>query len=181
MLPNPLHPAVVHFPIVLAFLLPIFAIGAIIMIRRGAGARRAWSIPLIGAAALALSSWVAVETGEGQGDRVEEVVGERPLDSHEEMAEMFLTGSVIVLLVTAAGLAPGRIGKSARFLAAAGGLALVAGAARVGHSGGQLVYKYGAASAYATNGAGTVSAQQAGDVTARDSTRARRRGGDDER
>jgi len=46
MLPNPLHPAVVHFPIVLALLLPIFAIGALWTIRRGARPRRAWGIPL---------------------------------------------------------------------------------------------------------------------------------------
>src|SRR5512146_2865702 len=66
MLPNPLHPAIVHFPIVLAFLLPIFSFGALWAIRRGARFRRAWGIPLALSAALALSSWVAVETGEGQ-------------------------------------------------------------------------------------------------------------------
>ena len=64
MLPNPLHPAVVHFPLVLAFLLPIFAIGAIWAIGRGARPRRAWSIPLAVALSLAASAWAAVETGE---------------------------------------------------------------------------------------------------------------------
>ena len=182
MLPNPLHPAVVHFPIVLAFLLPIAAIVAIVMIQRGARARRAWSIPIIGAAALALSAWAAVETGEDQDDRVEQVVGERALDSHEEMAEMFLTGSVILVLITAGGLAPGVIGKSARLIAAAGAVVLVAGAARVGHSGGQLVYEHGAASVYA-KGASTATASEAGgDVTASpDSSIAKRGGGDHDR
>jgi len=181
-LPNPLHPAVVHFPIVLAFLVPIFAIGAIVMIRRGAQARRAWSIPLVGAAALALSAWVAVETGEGQGERVERVVGERALDGHEEMAEMFLTGSVILVLISAAGLAPGAIGKSARVLTAAGAVLLVAGAARVGHSGGQLVYQHGAASVYAGGGNATPSAEQAGgEVTTPDANRSGRDRDDDDR
>lgn len=46
MLPNPLHPAVVHFPIVLAVLLPLFVIGALWAIRRGAAPLRAWSLPL---------------------------------------------------------------------------------------------------------------------------------------
>lgn len=162
MLPNPLHPAVVHFPIVFAVLLPIVALAALVMIRRGAHVRRAWSIPLIGAAALALSTWAAVETGESQDKRVERVVGEQPLESHEEMAEVFLTGSVILLLVTAAGLAPGVVGKSTRAVAAVGALALVVGAARVGHSGGQLVYQHGAASVYASDGAGAASVQQRG-------------------
>ena len=43
MLPNPMHPAVVHFPVVLAFLLPLFVAGALLAIRRGANARRAWA------------------------------------------------------------------------------------------------------------------------------------------
>jgi uncharacterized membrane protein len=181
-MPNPLHPAVVHFPIGLAFLVPLFAIGAIVMIRRGARASRAWSIPLIGAAALALSAWVAVETGEGQGERVEKVVGEPALESHEEMAELFLTGSVILVLISAAGLAPGAIGKSARILTAAGAVVLVAGVARVGHSGGQLVYQHGAASVYATGGTGASTAEQAGgEVTARDANAAKRDGDDDDR
>jgi len=33
MLPNPLQPAVVHFPVVLAFLLPLFARGGLWRIR----------------------------------------------------------------------------------------------------------------------------------------------------
>src|SRR6185437_512774 len=52
MLPNPLHPAVVHFPVVLAFLLPLFVGGAIWAIRRGANPRRAWLVPLAGSAGL---------------------------------------------------------------------------------------------------------------------------------
>ena len=59
MLPNPLHPAIVHFPVVLAFLLPIFALGALWAIRRGARPRRAWAIPLAASLALAASAWVA--------------------------------------------------------------------------------------------------------------------------
>lgn len=148
MLPDPLHPAVVHFPVVLAFLLPIFAAGALWAIRRGARPLRAWAIPLAVAAALSLSSWVAVETGEAQQDRVANVVADRPLDTHEDAAELFLTLSGVLLLVTAAGLARGVVGRTARIAATAGAVALIAVAARVGHTGGELVYRYGAASAY---------------------------------
>ena len=154
MLPNPLHPAVVHFPIVLAFLLPLFAVGALVAIRKGARPLRAWAIPLCIAAALSLSTWVAVQTGESQGERVERVVADQPLDSHEEAAELFLTLSVVLLGVAAVGLARGVVGRVARITAAAGAVALVGVGASVGHSGGQLVYRYGAASAYAQPGSG---------------------------
>jgi len=89
MLPNPLHPAVVHFPVVLAFLLPLFVGGALWAIRRGANARRAWLVPLAVAVALSLSAWAAVQTGGAQGERVERVVSEQAIESHEEMAEAF--------------------------------------------------------------------------------------------
>lgn len=149
MLPNPLHPAVVHFPIVLAFLLPLFAIGALVAIRKGARPLRAWSLPLVIGAALTLSSWIAVETGEDQDERVERVVAEQPLETHEERAELFLTLSGVLLLVTATGLIGGVVGRAGRITATAGAVALVVAAAQVGHSGGELVYRHGAASAYA--------------------------------
>lgn len=148
MLPDPLHPAVVHFPVVLAFLLPLFVAGAIWAIRRGANARRAWMLPLVGAVGLALSAWAAVQTGQAQSERVERVVTERVIESHEEMAEAFLATSAAVAVLALAGLIGGRAGRAARVLTGVGALALVALVARVGHSGGQLVYRHGAASAY---------------------------------
>ena len=148
MLPNPLHPAIVHFPLVLAFVLPLIAAGALWSIRRGARPRRAWSIPVIASLALVASAWVSVKTGEAQDERVERVVAEQPLSAHEEMAESFLGAAGAVTLVAAAGLVGGVIGGMARVATAIGSLVLVLGAARVGHSGGQLVYRYGAANAY---------------------------------
>ena len=123
MLPNPLHPAVVHFPIVLACLLPLFAIGALVAIRRGARPLRAWSLPLAVGAALTLSSWVAVQTGESQDERVERVVGNAPLEAHEEAAELFLTLSGVLLLVSATGLVGGVVGRAGRITATVGGKA----------------------------------------------------------
>jgi uncharacterized membrane protein len=148
MLPNPLHPAIVHFPIVLAFLLPLFSLGTLWAIRRGAQFRRAWLVPVALSAALALSSWVAVETGEGQEDRVESVVPDEALDAHEDAAELFLTMSVVLLAVTTVGLMGGPIGRSVRVAATIGSAALVVAVLRVGHTGGKLVYQYNAASAY---------------------------------
>lgn len=148
MLPNPLHPAIVHFPIVLVFLLPIFALGALWAIRRGARPARAWAVPAAVAAALALSAWVAVQTGQAQEERVEEVVAEGAIHEHEEAAESFLVLSGVLLLVSAVGLVGGVTGRSARLVATAGALGLIVAGFRVGDSGGQLVYEHGAASAY---------------------------------
>lgn len=154
MLPNPLHPAIVHFPVVLAFLLPIFTIGAIVAIRRGARPRRAWAIPMAIAVALAVSAWTAVETGEAQDERVEDVVAEQPLSAHEEMAEALLAASAGLVIVATAGLIGGLTGRIARVAVTVGSLGLVVLAARVGHSGGQLVYRYGAATAYTSQSQG---------------------------
>jgi hypothetical protein len=148
MLPNPLHPAIVHFPIVLAFLLPLVAAVAVWRIHRGANHRRAWIAPLIAAGVLAVSAWAAVETGEDQDERVERVVASKPLSAHEEMAETFLASSAALVLIAGVGLIVGGIGRAARIVTAAGSAALLIVAARVGHSGGELVYRYGAAAAY---------------------------------
>jgi uncharacterized membrane protein len=149
MLPDPLHPAIVHFPIVLVFLLPVFAIGAIWAIRRGTSPVRAWLIPLGFSAALALSSWVAVETGEAQADKVEKIVPHAAMDAHEDAGELFLTMSGVLVLIVGAGFLPGVIGRSARVATVAGAVGLAVFSVRVGSTGGELVYDHGAASAYA--------------------------------
>jgi uncharacterized membrane protein len=144
----PLHPLVVHFPIVLVTLLPISVGIALWMIRKGTTPRRVWAVPVALAAALALSAWVATQTGESQEDRVERVVARGALHGHEEAAERFLVLSGVLVLVTAAGLSRGNVGRAARLVSAVGALGLVAAGVQVGHTGGTLVYREGAANAY---------------------------------
>ena len=148
MLGIPLHPLVVHFPIVLSILLPISVLVVLWTIRKGATPRKAWAVPLAMAAALTLSAFVATETGENEEDRVEEVVARRAIHGHEEAAERFLMLSGVLLVVAAGGLLPRTAGRAARLVTAAGALGLVAAGVQVGHSGGTLVYREGAASAY---------------------------------
>ena len=150
----PLHPLVVHFPIVLVTLLPISVGIALWMIRKGTTPRRVWAVPVALAAALALSAWVATETGESQEDRVERVVARGALHGHEEAAERFLVLSGVLVLVTAAGLSRGNVGRAARLVSAVGALGLVAAGVQVGHSGGSLVYREGAANAALTGSPG---------------------------
>lgn len=148
MLPHPLHPAVVHFPLVLVFLLPLFAAGALWAIRRGTSFRRAWALPVALAAALFVASIVALRTGQEEQERVEAVIPESAVDTHEKAAERFLIFGGLLLLVAAAGLARGNLGASARLLTTVGSLALIAAAVQVGAAGGALVYEHGAAGAY---------------------------------
>lgn len=167
MLPNPLHPAVVHFPIVLALLSPLVAIGVLWAIRRGGGTRRNWTFLAALLAALALSAWVSLETGEEQEERVEDAVAAQPLHAHAGAAETFLVLSGGVLAIALVGFAGGRIGRIARAAATAGTLVLAIAVVRVGHTGGQLAYRYGAAGLFAQNDAGS----RAGAQETRPSTR----------
>ncbi len=148
MLPDPLHPAVVHFPIVLAVLAPLLAVALFWAIRTGRAARRAW----VGVVALQLVlvgvAWLAMETGEREEERVEEVVAERHIEAHEESAERFLLLAALVIPLAAAGLLAGPFGTVGRALTVALSLAALVAAGAAGHSGGELVYRHGAASAY---------------------------------
>lgn len=151
LLPSPLHPAVVHLPIALTLLVPVFTVGTLIAIRRGARPLRAWGITTALLATLSLSAWVSLETGDDEEEKVEQVVPETALETHEEAAEAFLALSLVVLGIAGVGLLNGRVGSAARFVAAAGTLALVVAGYNVGHSGGLLVYEYAAASAYTSD------------------------------
>lgn len=152
MLPDPLHPAIVHFPIVFMILLPIAAAFALWSIRRGSRVRSAWAVPTAFAAGLTLSAWLAVETGEGQEERVENVVAEQAIHPHEEAAERFLVLSGVLLVISGAGLLDGRVGRVARLATIVGAVGVAGAGAQVGHTGGKLVYQYGAASAYTQSG-----------------------------
>jgi len=165
MLPDPIHPVVVHFPIVLAVALPVFAGVSLWSIARGKAFRKAWVLPTVLAGALTLSSLVALKTGQAQEDRVESIVGEAPIHRHEEAAELFLTLSAGLFLLTGAGLLGGRVGTGARYGATLGAAALIIAGIQVGGSGGDLVYRHGAGQAYAQGAAGapTVSGHESDD------------------
>ena len=148
MLPEPLHPAVVHFPIVLVAILPLAAIAALILIRRGESLKKAWTPVLVLALTLAGSAWVAVRTGEAEEEAVEEVVAESAIHEHEEAAELFLPLSAGMVLLVAGGLLKAGPGKAARGVATVAAILLLVAGYRVGHTGGELVYEHGAADAY---------------------------------
>lgn len=147
-LPSPLHPLVVHLPIALTILAPLAALVSLYAIRRGANPLRTWGVTVGLLAMLTGSAWLALETGEREEEVVEPVVREANLETHEEAAEAFLLASGVVLLIAGAGLLRGSAGTWSRRVAAVATLGLVGAGWQVGHSGGALVYRDGAASAY---------------------------------
>jgi uncharacterized membrane protein len=149
LLPDPLHPAVVHLPIAFAILVPVVAAFALLAARTGLVPTRGWAFVVLLQALLVGSAWLALETGEEDEERAEKVVAERHIEAHEERAERLMFGAAAALLVLGAGLAPGRAGAVARPLGLVLALGVAALAADVGHSGGALVYEHGAAAAYA--------------------------------
>jgi TRAP-type uncharacterized transport system fused permease subunit len=153
MLPDPLHPAVVHLPIALALLVPLGALATLLAIARSFVPVRAWAGVVLLQALLVGSAWLALETGEDQEERVERVVAERHIEEHEEAAERFLIAAGVALAALAAGLLPGGAGHAARLAGSVAAVGVLAAGVAVGHSGGELVYRHGAASAYAETAA----------------------------
>ncbi|MDX1647914.1 MAG: hypothetical protein R3304_12280, partial [Longimicrobiales bacterium] len=100
MTPQPLHPAVVHFPIVLGMLLPLVAVAPLVAARKGVATRKAWLPTLALAVGLAFSSWAALQTGESEKEVVERVVAESVIHEHEEAAELFFRLSVGTMVLS---------------------------------------------------------------------------------
>lgn len=146
----PLHPAIVHLPLGLAFIIPALAIGFGWALWTGRVRPRAWVTIVALQAVLLAGGLIAMNTGEREEDRVEAVVPKTALKQHETYAEQFVWATGITLLV--AGLVPvvrnRRAARGLTVAAVAGTLVVAASALRVGHAGGQLVYVHNAGAAY---------------------------------
>ena len=148
MLPEPLHPAVVHFPLVFALVLPILAAVAVWRIHDGAPVRTWGTVVLLAVLAFG-SGFAASRTGQAEEERVEAVLAsEEPLHEHEEAAEFFLLVSGVTAALAILGFAPGLTGRSARLLALLGAVGAAGAGVRTGFLGGELVFRHGAATAY---------------------------------
>jgi len=147
-LPSPLHPALVHFPIVLAVLLPFVALAALVAIAGRWLPARVWWVVVLLHGLLAGSAYLAEEIGHREEEKVEDVVPEEAMHEHEEAGEWVVRLALLTLPITAAGLLGGRSGGVARGLAVLAGLALTGTAVRAGQTGGEVVYRHGGASVY---------------------------------
>ncbi len=102
--PEALHPALVHFPISLAFLIPIVSLAVTRSLWSARRKSRAWLAVVLLQGLLVVSGYVAAESGEGDEQRVEAVVAEHLIERHEESAELFLVLSAVTLLAMFGGI-----------------------------------------------------------------------------
>ena len=143
-LPDPLHPAIVHFPIALLLVGAAMAVAAVFV--------RRWHLPLFAAILLSLGALGAVAatvTGEEEEEKVEHAIpsAEPVLEEHAEWGESARNAGILsaVLAIGAAALASrpviGRfLSVLTAFVAIGAGYAVV----QAGHFGGELVYRHGA-------------------------------------
>lgn len=154
----PLHPAIVHLPLGLAFVLPVLATGFAWALWRGRVRPRAW-VSIIALQAVLLGAGVlAMNTGQREGERVERVVPDAALEQHEEYAEQFVwaTGMTLVVATLVVLFRQPAIAHLLTLATVAGTLIVAGAAIRVGHAGGRLVYVHNAAAAYlTTHGSGS--------------------------
>lgn len=146
-----LHPLIIHFPIALLLIAPIFIlVGAVLAPAKGRSYLiAAMVLLLVGTAAI----FVAVETGEAAGKLAERVPGvEQVLEAHESLAERTCAVFSVLSVVFLALLAVPRLLKRADtrltttilplaflVLYGAGALLLV----NTAHNGGRLVHEFG--------------------------------------
>lgn len=149
----PNHPFIIHLPLALAFVLPLLTAGLLLAIGRGALPSRTWSIVFALQLVLTGSGFVAMESGEEEEERVEDVVPHDPLEEHEESGERFAKWNVAVLLFTLFPLVLFRHRRGPRLVLMASSLVGMVVASllgiRTGQSGGALVYEHQASRAYA--------------------------------
>ena len=143
----PLHPVLVHLPIALAVLMPLVAAVSLLAWQFGWMRRRGWLAVVGMQAVLLISGLAASSAGEEDEELVEDIVPEAALEQHEEAAEVFLWGAGVVLVLAAAVLVVPRDGaaRGVGAVALAGTVAVLWLGYRVGHAGGELVYRHGAA------------------------------------
>lgn len=142
----PIHPILVHIPIALAVLMPLIFGGLIIAIRRDFLPVQSWWIAVLLQLVLALGSIAALGSGHAEEERVEDFVPKEMIESHEHLAMAMAGTALVALVLSAASLRKGIKGERLyRVASFAASLAVLGLAGMVGHQGGELVYKHGAA------------------------------------
>ncbi len=144
----PLHPAIVHLPLALGFLMPILALLVFVALKRERLTRLAgWGTLLFFQTLLVAGGYGAIMTGEEDEELVERIVSETVLERHEHAAERFLWAGAATCLLIVIGTAS-RSKRLQTVFAAASFIAMLAVGVlglRTGKIGGEIVYIHGAA------------------------------------
>jgi len=142
--PEPLHPAVVHFPIALLLVGAAFAVAAVFF--------RRWHFPLFAAILLSLGSLgavVASATGEGEEEKVEHSMpsAEPALEEHAGWGETARNAGILATLLAVAAVffvSRPAIGRPLSLVTALVAIGAAYAVMQAGHLGGELVYRHGA-------------------------------------
>jgi uncharacterized membrane protein len=130
-------------------ILPVVGLAVLWGQRRRSLGKGAWWVVVALAGIFAGSSLVALKTGEAEEDRVEDIVADDAIHTHEERAESLTWLAAGVFAITLlAGVTRNKV-RTALSISGVGlaGITMLV-ALSVGHSGGSLVYEHGAAAAY---------------------------------
>ena len=150
-LPDPLHPAIVHFPIVL---LLIGAVGTVISVFTERWNVRKWTALVLIAGALGAfaATWSGNQAKETIGTLTESA--EKLLDNHEELAETARNIAVfagVLGLVSAFVNLKGALRPMATVATAVMSLICVYYIVEAAHLGGKMVYQHGVGTASVAN------------------------------
>ncbi len=143
----PLHPIAVHFPIVLGIFLPVVGLIFWWAIKKQWVPQKSWGLVVVFVFIFTVSSLIAAELGEDEEEHVEHIVAEDVIEEHEEAGELIPWVGGTLLLVSLAGLVVKNNDRVRLALVVLGFLAILP-LGNAGHTGGELVYKYGAANAH---------------------------------
>ena len=147
----PLHPAIVHVPLGLAAAMPLVLLALTVALFRRKVVPRAFLMGALLQAIVVGGGVLALATGNAEESRVERIVTEAALDRHEDLALVFViaaAATLLTLLATAFGKE--RWARAAAVASTAASVGVLGLGLAVGHAGGSLVYRDGAAGAYAT-------------------------------
>ncbi len=142
----PFHPIIVHFSIVIGVAVPFAAFALRYAIHKNWVEARAWRL-MVGITLLyTLFAIATVQLGEVDEEKVEKIVAEEVIEHHEEAGEAVPWVAAVLL----AGAIIGCFISTHKFQVGYGIVALLAliPLMNAGHTGGELVYKYGAANAH---------------------------------
>ena len=144
-IPNPLHPALVHFPIALILLGTVVAITTVFI--------RRWHLPWLTAGLLGLGAMGAVAAAWSGEEAADAAVmdlspqGEQIIEKHEEWGKRTRNIALIAAAAAVTSVALGKFPRASRITAGLAALAAIGASfcvAEAGHYGGKLVYQYGA-------------------------------------
>jgi uncharacterized membrane protein len=149
-IPEPLHPALVHFPIVL---LLIGAVGALVSVFTDKWNARKWTALLLiaGAFGAFVATWSGNQAKETIGELAQ--TAENLLDRHEELAETTRNVAIatgVIGLVSAFVKSKGAFRRVATLATAVMSLICVYYIVETAHLGGKMVYQHGVGTVSAT-------------------------------